>query len=110
MGGELEWQSIDGRGSVEGRKGRKEEGLNKGMCCRNRNPNSFSEAVLICFRTDVTISSGGVGFVDADVEEERRDAAGLDDAQGRMGAYGKIRTCCLCEKTGWKEGLRERQA
>lgn len=90
-------------------KGRKQEGLNKGMYCRNRNPNSFSEAVLICFRTDVTISSGGVGFVDADVEE-RRDAAGLDDAQGRMGAYGKIRTCCLCEKTGWKEGSREGQA
>lgn len=47
-----------------------------------------------------------MGFVDADVEE-RRDAAGLDDAQGRMGAYGKIRTC---EKTGWKEGFREGQA
>lgn len=78
---------------MRGRKGKKES-LNKEMYCRNRNPNSFSEAVLICFRTDVTISSGGVGFVNADVEVERRDAAGLDDAQGRMGAYGKIRTSC----------------
>lgn len=78
------------------------------MCCRSRNPNSFSGAVLICFRTDVAISSRGVGFVNADVEEERRDAAGLDDAQGRMGAYGEDQDVLLAREDRMEGGVESR--